>query len=96
MLNGSKMWITNSPISDIAVVWAKDDAVDIRGFIIERGMKGFSTPEIKGKISLRARSPVKSCSKMWKCRQRICCQKPRAWAGRSLASTRRASALPGV
>jgi glutaryl-CoA dehydrogenase len=54
LLNGSKMWITNSPISDIAVVWAKDDQGDIRGFIVERGMAGFSTPEIKGKISLRA------------------------------------------
>jgi len=54
VLNGSKMWITNSPISDIAVVWAKDDAGDIRGFIVERGMMGFSTPEIKGKVSLRA------------------------------------------
>jgi glutaryl-CoA dehydrogenase len=53
VLNGSKMWITNSPISDIAVVWGKLDD-DIRGFIVERGMKGFSTPEIKGKISLRA------------------------------------------
>ena len=54
VLNGSKMWITNSPIADIAIVWGKDDAGDIRGFIVERGMKGFSTPEIKGKISLRA------------------------------------------
>ncbi len=54
VLNGAKMWITNSPISDIAVVWAKDDAGDIRGFIVERGMKGFTTPEIKGKVSLRA------------------------------------------
>jgi glutaryl-CoA dehydrogenase len=54
VLNGAKMWITNSPISDIAVVWAKDEAGDIRGFIVERGAKGFSTPEIKGKISLRA------------------------------------------
>ncbi len=54
VLNGSKMWITNSPISDIAVVWAKDETGDIRGFVVERGMKGFSTPEIKGKISLRA------------------------------------------
>jgi glutaryl-CoA dehydrogenase len=52
-LNGSKMWITNSPISDIAVVWAKLDS-DIRGFIVERGMKGFSTPKIEGKLSLRA------------------------------------------
>jgi glutaryl-CoA dehydrogenase len=54
VLNGSKMWISNSPIADIAVVWAKDEAGDIRGFIVERGTKGFSTPEIKGKISLRA------------------------------------------
>jgi glutaryl-CoA dehydrogenase len=54
VLNGSKMWISNSPIADIAIVWAKDDAGDIRGFVVERGAKGFSTPEIKGKISLRA------------------------------------------
>src|SRR6201991_3701036 len=52
-LNGAKMWITNSPIADIAVVWAKLDGV-IRGFIVERGMKGFSTPKIEGKLSLRA------------------------------------------
>ncbi|MDE2444907.1 MAG: acyl-CoA dehydrogenase [Alphaproteobacteria bacterium] len=54
VINGAKMWITNSPIAHIAIVWAKDDAGDIRGFIVERGMKGFSTPEIKGKVSLRA------------------------------------------
>ncbi len=53
ILKGSKMWITNSPISDVAVVWAKLDDV-IRGFILERGMKGFSTPKIEGKLSLRA------------------------------------------
>jgi len=52
-LNGAKMWITNSPIADIAVVWAKLDG-DIRGFIVERGMKGFTTPKIEGKFSLRA------------------------------------------
>ena len=52
-LNGSKMWITNSPIADLAVVWAKLDG-DIRGFIVERGMDGFSTPKISGKLSLRA------------------------------------------
>jgi glutaryl-CoA dehydrogenase len=51
-LNGAKMWITNSPIADIAVVWAKLDGV-IRGFIVERGMKGFSTPKISGKLSMR-------------------------------------------
>jgi len=52
-LNGAKMWITNSPIADVAVVWAKLDGV-IRGFVVERGMKGFSTPKIEGKFSLRA------------------------------------------
>jgi glutaryl-CoA dehydrogenase len=52
-LNGAKMWITNSPIADIAIVWAKLDGV-IRGFIVERGTKGFSTPKIEGKLSLRA------------------------------------------
>jgi glutaryl-CoA dehydrogenase len=51
-LNGAKMWITNSPIADVAVVWAKLDDV-IRGFIVERGTKGFSTPKIEGKLSLR-------------------------------------------
>ena len=54
VLNGTKMWITNSPIADLAVVWAKDDADVIRGFIVERGMSGFSTPSIEGKFSLRA------------------------------------------
>jgi glutaryl-CoA dehydrogenase len=53
LLNGSKMWITNSPISDLAVVWAKLDGV-IRGFVVERGVKGFETPKIEGKMSLRA------------------------------------------
>ena len=54
-LKGAKMWITNSPIADVAVVWAKLDGV-IRGFILERGMDGFSTPKIEGKFSLRASS----------------------------------------
>ena len=54
IVNGAKMWITNSPISDIAIVWAKDEGGIIRGFIVERGMKGFSTPKIEGKMSLRA------------------------------------------
>jgi len=52
-LNGNKMWITNSPIADVAVVWAKLDGT-IRGFILERGMEGFTTPKIEGKLSLRA------------------------------------------
>jgi glutaryl-CoA dehydrogenase len=56
LLTGQKMWITNSPIADIAVVWAKSEAHDgkIKGFIVERGTKGFSTPKIEGKVSLRA------------------------------------------
>ena len=52
-LNGAKTWITNSPIADLAVVWAKLDGA-IRGFIVERGSAGFSTPKIEGKFSLRA------------------------------------------
>ncbi len=53
VLNGSKMWISNAPVADIAIVWAKLDDV-IRGFVVERGMEGFSTPTIEGKLSLRA------------------------------------------
>ena len=53
-LNGAKMWISNAPFSEIAVVWAKDDAGDIRGIIVERQMKGFSTPTTHNKWSLRA------------------------------------------
>lgn len=61
MLNGAKMWITNSPIADVAVVWAKakeskNDPGVIRGFLVEKGMKGFSAPATKHKMSLRASS----------------------------------------
>ena len=54
ILNGAKMWITNSPIADIAVVWAKNEIGEIIGMIVEKGMKGFTAPEIHGKWSLRA------------------------------------------
>jgi len=54
VLTGTKTWITNSPIADVFVVWAKDDNNDIAGFVIERGVKGLTTPQIKGKLSLRA------------------------------------------
>jgi glutaryl-CoA dehydrogenase len=54
VLNGAKMWISNSPFADIAVVWAKDEEGIIRGLIVERGMKGFTTPETHNKWSLRA------------------------------------------
>jgi glutaryl-CoA dehydrogenase len=52
-LKGSKMWITNSPAADVFVVWAKDEEDSIRGFILERGMAGLTTPKIEGKFSLR-------------------------------------------
>jgi glutaryl-CoA dehydrogenase len=54
VLNGAKMWISNAPIADVMVVWAKDDDDVIRGFLLERGMDGLSTPKIEGKFSLRA------------------------------------------
>jgi glutaryl-CoA dehydrogenase len=54
ILNGSKNWITNSPIADVFIVWAKDDNNDIRGFILEKNMPGLSCPKIEGKFSLRA------------------------------------------
>ncbi len=54
LLNGAKMWISNSPFCDVAVVWAKNEEGRIHGLIVERGMEGFSTPETHGKLSLRA------------------------------------------
>ena len=54
IINGTKTWITNSPVADIMVVWAKDEKDQIRGFVVERGMAGLSTPKIEGKFSLRA------------------------------------------
>jgi len=54
ILNGTKMWITNSPIADVFVVWGKNDEGIIRGFILDKGMKGLSAPKIEGKFSLRA------------------------------------------
>jgi len=54
LLNGAKMWISNSPIADVFVVWAKTDDDVIRGFILDKGMKGLSAPKIEGKLALRA------------------------------------------
>lgn len=56
LLNGSKMWITNAPVADISVVWAKDETDTIKGLIVERGMEGFTTPETLKKWSLRSSS----------------------------------------
>jgi len=54
VLNGTKTWITNSPIADVFVVWAKDEKGDIRGFVLEKGMQGLSAPKLEGKLSLRS------------------------------------------
>jgi glutaryl-CoA dehydrogenase len=54
VISGSKTWISNSPIADVFVVWAKDEHQDIRGFVLEKGMRGLSAPEIQGKMSLNA------------------------------------------
>ena len=53
LMNGAKMWISNAPIADVFVVWAKDDAGEIRGFLLEKGMRGLTAPKIEGKFSLR-------------------------------------------
>ena len=56
LISGAKNWITNSPIADVFIIWAKSDAHDnkIKGFILDRGMKGLESPKIEGKFSLRA------------------------------------------
>jgi len=54
VLSGAKMWISNAPVADVFLIWAKDDSGEIRGFLLEKGMKGLSAPKIEGKLSLRA------------------------------------------
>ena len=72
--NGAKTWISNAPVAHVAVVWAKLDGA-IRGFIVERGTKGFSTPKIEGKLSACApRSPARSCWTTASSRKRIYCR----------------------
>jgi glutaryl-CoA dehydrogenase len=73
-LNGTKMWISNSPIADVFIVWAKNDEGRIRGFILDKGMEGLSAPKIEGKLSLRARSSWTTCS----CPTKTCCRTPMA------------------
>lgn len=99
VLSGTKMWITNSPFADIAVVWAKvddGDASSIQGFIVERGMKGFETPKIHGKMSLRSSETGRSCSTSAACPPPTCCPTSAASADPSAASPRLASASPGA
>ena len=80
-LSGAKMWITNSPIADVFVVWAKDDEGAIRGFILDKGMKGLSAPVVHGKVGARKRTPFPMYA---------------VSRGHSAASTARATVLPGV
>ncbi len=54
VVSGAKMWISNAPVADVFLIWAKDDSGEIRGFLLEKGMKGLSAPKIQGKLSLRA------------------------------------------
>ena len=54
ILNGSKTWITNSPIADVLIIWAKDEQAILRGYIVDRGVEGLTTPKLEGKFSLRA------------------------------------------
>jgi len=54
LVSGAKMWISNAPVADVFLIWAKDDSGEIRGFLLEKGMKGLSAPKIEGKLSLRA------------------------------------------
>jgi len=76
-LTGNKMWITNSPIADVFVVWAKAVGGEydgkIRGFILEKGMKGLSAPAIHGKVGLRASITAKSSWTKWKWAKSRCC-----------------------
>ena len=94
-LTGTKMWISNAPVADVAVVWAKLDG-KIRGFLVERGTKGFSTPTIEGKLTCAPRSPARSCSMARWCRRTTCCRTRRASPARSAASTTRATASCGA
>jgi len=73
-LNGTKTWISNSPIADLCIVWAKSEAHGggIRGFILERGMKGLSTPKIDGKLCSAPRLPARSSCRMSRSPRRIC------------------------
>ncbi len=94
-LNGAKTWISNAPVAHLAVVWAKLDNV-IRGFIVERGSKGFRRPRSKASSACAPRSPASSCWKTSSSRRTICCRTSRVSPARSAVSTMRATAFPGA
>ena len=97
ILNGAKMWITNGTIADVAVVWARTDDGEIRGFLVEKGTPGFSAPEIHKKISLRA-SVTSELVLAGRPRpgRRDASRRRRRSAGRSRASTRPATGSSGA
>ena len=96
-LSGSKMWITNSPIADVLVIWAKLDGGAIRGFILERGWKGIDDAQDRGQVQ-----PARLGDRRHHARRGLragrehAAQRRRAWAARSAASTTRATASPGA
>ena len=96
ILNGTKMWITNGTIADVAVVWARTDGGEINGFLVEKGMDGFTAPEMKGSCRCARRSRPSSCSATCAFPRRTASPRSRACAGRSRASTRRATASSGA
>ena len=86
ILNGAKMWITNGTIADVAVVWARTEDGEIRGFLVEKGTTGFSAPEIHKKISLRASVTSRARARRTSAsRPTRCCPARRRSAGRSRA-----------
>merc|ERR1719482_102621 len=72
VLKGAKNWITNSPIADVFVVWARDDEGVLRGFVLERDFKGIDTPKIEGKFSLRASATGMISWTMCMCQLQTC------------------------
>ena len=98
-LTGAKTWISNAPIADVFVVWAKSAAHDdkIRGFVLEKGMKGLSAPKIEGKLSLRASITGEIVMEGRRgARGARCCRTSRGSRARSAASTAPATASPGA
>ena len=95
-LNGAKMWISNAPLAQVFVVWAKDDDDVIRGFILERGMEGLTTPKLKNKLSLRASTTGRSLWTTCLYLTRTGCRKRAALVGRSAASTTPGTGSPGA
>ena len=87
-LSGTKMWISNAPIADVFVVWARNDDGQIRGFVLEKGMKGLSAPKIEGKLSLRASITGEIVMDRCSCRSRTCCRTWRAEGAIGLSQQR--------